>query len=233
MTWGFLRPHNNSSLATAARTVRAIEGEPLRKGWSCAFGCTRAHERPLLHRQAGIFSDLPLRFHLDERATDTLLTAGVKMKRQLFNLSAALSLVLFIATAALWARTIWRPMYILVRPVTLLERGYLIYANEGRLALMVLWVGSGEKRQENEHELAGFRVVRRSEIVVGQNSTAVEAPFWFLVIISGALPSWWALNARRRRRLRRLEGGRCVKCGYDLRATPDRCPECGAAARAV
>jgi hypothetical protein len=66
-------------------------------------------------------------------------------------------------------------------------------------------------------------------------------PYWFICLLATPLPLAWALRYRRRRRaLRRALAGQCVRCGYDLRATPDAggarlavCPECGASAGAT
>ena len=56
-------------------------------------------------------------------------------------------------------------------------------------------------------------------------------PYWLPVLLTALLPAWAALHWRRARRTAsRLRGGLCPQCGYDLRATPGRCPECGAAA---
>ena len=58
-----------------------------------------------------------------------------------------------------------------------------------------------------------------------------HVPYWALLIVllCGGWPVIRATGARWRRA--RLAGqNRCAACGYDLRATPDRCPECGAPA---
>jgi hypothetical protein len=51
-------------------------------------------------------------------------------------------------------------------------------------------------------------------------------PLWLVAMLPIAPLAIVAL--RRRSRERRVAGSRCVACNYDLRATPDRCPECGA-----
>jgi len=59
-----------------------------------------------------------------------------------------------------------------------------------------------------------------------RRSGVVGVPCWLLLLVFSA-PLWWRWH-RRRRRGRLATAGRCRTCGYDLRATPDRCPECGA-----
>ena len=56
----------------------------------------------------------------------------------------------------------------------------------------------------------------------------VVIPAWMPRLVTGLLPVWGVVRLRRRAARRALRRqGRCESCGYDLRATPARCPECG------
>jgi hypothetical protein len=57
------------------------------------------------------------------------------------------------------------------------------------------------------------------------NKVYCTVPSWFVVV---ALAVWPIATGLRLRSSRAHVAGRCRRCGYDLRATPDRCPECGA-----
>jgi hypothetical protein len=65
--------------------------------------------------------------------------------------------------------------------------------------------------------------------VVKVKTTIASAPVWslplaFTVFLAGTMVPF--VRHRLQKRRRRLRG-LCVQCGYDLRQSPGRCPECG------
>jgi hypothetical protein len=62
----------------------------------------------------------------------------------------------------------------------------------------------------------------------------VRVPLWTLAFVSLVLPAIRLLfRARRRLHENLAVGGFCPSCGYDLRASPQRCPECGRGTQGV
>jgi hypothetical protein len=68
-------------------------------------------------------------------------------------------------------------------------------------------------------------------LMITSSSYTVAVSYWVLFMVSGMWPGLWMWCWWRRRA--RPTAGVCSKCGYDLRASPDRCPECGAVAGKV
>ena len=74
------------------------------------------------------------------------------------------------------------------------------------------------------HRRLGFRYESGSAGPWGA-CRLVAIPLW--AILAPALASLLAASIRRARARTRRRRGACEVCGYDLRATPQRCPECG------
>jgi hypothetical protein len=72
------------------------------------------------------------------------------------------------------------------------------------------------------------RLLRPPNTMSGRGWSLV-APLYLLAALTAGLPagrvSWWLWQRRRHKHETRR--GVCPTCGYDLRATPGKCPECG------
>jgi hypothetical protein len=59
----------------------------------------------------------------------------------------------------------------------------------------------------------------------GNRGVVFLLPLWFFALVTAILPAIRIFRIFVPRRI--ANRGLCEECGYDLRATPDRCPECG------
>jgi hypothetical protein len=102
------------------------------------------------------------------------------------------------------------------------------------LARVGFWnrLGFGRDSQTSRLPPRRMRVGQRRVAVNDMESGEAWAavPYWAVAGLTAAPPLLWLAGVRRRRRARRRHRGLCPTCGYDLRATPDQCPECGFAA---
>jgi hypothetical protein len=76
-------------------------------------------------------------------------------------------------------------------------------------------------------EMFRYKRFTKDEIAAGSvysYGLFLRIPYWMLVVVA-AVPA--VMGALALCRLRRVAYGTCPTCGYDLRATPDRCTECG------
>jgi hypothetical protein len=170
-----------------------------------------------------------------------------RVRRHLLNVLTALSLLLLVGVVVFGARSHvigdelrWlRPPWIF----EVLSSGGLVRVGWGRFDEKTYpprlgWSGTFWPF-ERETDTYEFDLHRRATFGFGYerwtwNSKALTAdtrlvtfPFWLPALVCAGLPAAAVVRlVRARRRVRR--GGVCTACGYDLRATPGKCPECGA-----
>jgi hypothetical protein len=140
--------------------------------------------------------------------------------------------LLCVALAGLWVRSYFIGDWLqLDHAATRTDRVHKIMTWKGHFACLSLGWGSDlpsrwltVEAREVPTSASGYRFAGFSLLRDDFGTTAFVVPYWFPTVCTG-LASAWLL--RRRLRLGRFGPGLCARCGYDLRATPDRCPECG------
>jgi hypothetical protein len=168
-----------------------------------------------------------------------------RFRRWLFNGIALTSLLSLIAVCACWRLSLIRTdfftngLWVIAQADGKMLVGSCFYeypvstplqhgiepAGQGGLGLIEWQMIIGDRIPKGWGH-AGFGYTFLGDAIPNEHiSWDFSWPHWSMVVVTAAVPVAWLIGWLARRR--RMAHGCCQKCGYDLRATPDRCPECG------
>ena len=157
-------------------------------------------------------------------------------------LTGIVSGVLCACTIWLWVRSYGGPDY--VQYVSSDQWSLSLISGHGTLDVLVIpeWRQDPEFRR-GRYDAYVYYGTRYSKRFLGFGTDVqwpeyggryVNIPHWFVAGCTALIAALCGRVFWRRSRRHRLRAtGRCTACGYDLRATPGRCPECGAQASAA
>jgi hypothetical protein len=153
----------------------------------------------------------------------------MKIYRRLFRVSvllmAVFAVMLGLSFWGVWIESRWIHITVLFGELsvdwTQAVPNTSLFAGAQRFGFMHMWILTE----------TSFVAVGRSpgwelewNLSLGSRSGSIELPLVLLVVAAG-LPAAYCWYARWIAS-RRLAAGLCVACGYDLRSSVDRCPEC-------
>ena len=163
-----------------------------------------------------------------------------RLLRVMFNGVTILSLLLSLAFAALWGRSYWKCEDVVFvshqnfRMIAIqnFRNGFMVQSRDPDFFGLPLGFSYGSGPPHSEvFERARFGIQWYVAEYGRYAAQDIIIPHAYFIALFALLPARW-LYRRIRRRATRLPG-HCRTCGYDLRATPDRCPECGAVSAGV
>ena len=178
-------------------------------------------------------------------------------RRRLFTILSVVSLILCLATIALWVGSYWREDALTLTRASPIEKyrkvfqirsscgGVRITYDRDRMYYLdsrLGWRHDGSPSSsrtypywfagspQQKFKMLGFQLFVADWTDSGgpKRSIGFLAPWFAIALVLSVLPSVWLFAMLRSRR--RARAGLCPRCGYDLRATPERFPECGTAA---
>jgi hypothetical protein len=147
------------------------------------------------------------------------------VKRWVFNILAVLSLVLCTAAGLMWGDFVhvWRH-YV----CTIGEYEWWVDCCSRR----AVWLYPSDVPRPVPQSLYPDCVFGGPGHPSQTNKTMIVVRYWQIMFVTAVLPvtcAAWHVRRYRNGRLRkhRLLAGLCLNCGYDLRVSEGRCPECG------